>query len=189
MDKYNSLKGHKMKKWTILLYMCFTCFSFAQQAQPELKSYAPIDSANASLPRATEDPALQPELPGSPENPVQKIEGDFQKDVRKKTRSFDKKAADVARAYDKKISDEDAVYDGKEKPKLKNNIHKDCLCRDKCFQYCKFRQKAVKDCDIRGPTMISFRIICYCRELNKGEVLPQFNASRKECLIKPARAT
>ena len=162
-----------MKKWMVLLYMCCTCFVFAQQAQPGLQSSAPIDSASASLPRATEEPALQPELSGPSESPVYKIEGDFEKDVQKEIKPFD----------------EDVVNDDKKRTESKKTMPKDCLCQDKCFQYCKFRQKAVKDCDIRGPTMISFRIICYCRELNKGEVLPQFNTSRKECLIKPARAT
>ena len=157
-----------MKKWMVLLYMCCTCFVFAQQAQPELKSYAPIDSANASLPRATEEPVLQPELSGSSESSIQKIEGDFEKDVQKERKSFD----------------EDVVHDDKKRTESKKTMPKDCLCQDKCFQYCKFRQKAVKDCDLRGSTMVSFRIICQCRELNKSEVLPQFNKSRKECLIK-----
>ena len=173
-----------MKKWMVLLYMCCTCFVFAQQAQPGLQSSAPIDSANASLPRLTEEPALQPELSGSSESSIQKIEGDFEKDVQKQVRKFEEKASSVTKGYDTKIAKQKGRYAGKEKPKLKKSIHKDCICRDKCFHYCKFRQKAVVDCDLRDPTMLSVRINCHCRDLNEGEKLPPFNKARKECLIK-----
>ena len=48
------------------------------------------------------------------------------------------------------------------------------ICKQKCFQYCKLRQQAVKDCEILQPTSVSFRIQCECRDLKSGEILPPF---------------
>lgn len=48
------------------------------------------------------------------------------------------------------------------------------ICKQKCFQYCKYQQKAVKDCEIYGISMTSFNIKCECRDLEDGEILPLF---------------
>lgn len=48
------------------------------------------------------------------------------------------------------------------------------ICKQKCFQYCKIRQQAVKDCKILQPTSVSFRIQCECRLLKQGEILPAY---------------
>ncbi len=47
-------------------------------------------------------------------------------------------------------------------------------CQQKCFTHCKLKNEAVKDCQIANPTTVSFKIICACRPLKKGEVLPAF---------------
>lgn len=48
------------------------------------------------------------------------------------------------------------------------------ICLQKCFQQCKFKSQAVKDCQITHATTVSFRINCECRDLKPGEVLPAF---------------
>lgn len=47
-------------------------------------------------------------------------------------------------------------------------------CKDKCFHYCKFREQAVKNCEIFQVTSVSFRVQCECRPLKKGEILPLY---------------
>ena len=47
-------------------------------------------------------------------------------------------------------------------------------CKQKCFTHCKLKNEAVKDCQIANPTTVSFKIICACRPLEKGEILPAF---------------
>lgn len=48
------------------------------------------------------------------------------------------------------------------------------ICKEKCFQHCKFRIQAVKDCEIYGISPTSFGIKCKCRDLVEGEILPLF---------------
>lgn len=48
------------------------------------------------------------------------------------------------------------------------------ICKQKCFQHCKFRQQAVKDCQIFQKTSVSFQVQCECRDLKPGEILPPF---------------
>lgn len=46
------------------------------------------------------------------------------------------------------------------------------FCAKRCFNMCKQKGQAVKGCRIYNVTTISFSVDCQCRELNKGEKLP-----------------
>ncbi|NDH08630.1 MAG: hypothetical protein EBY16_03265 [Gammaproteobacteria bacterium] len=59
-----------------------------------------------------------------------------------------------------------------ELPKHKKKVKYTCL--QKCFSHCKFKNEAVDDCQITNATTVSFRVICACRPLKKGEILPAF---------------
>lgn len=45
-------------------------------------------------------------------------------------------------------------------------------CLEKCFYHCKRNGQAVKNCEIKDITTVSFKIHCECRDLKQGEVLP-----------------
>ena len=62
-----------------------------------------------------------------------------------------------------------AEDDPQKKPKNTNYT-----CQKKCFSHCKFKNEAVEDCRIVNATTVSFKVICSCRPLKKGETLPAF---------------
>lgn len=68
----------------------------------------------------------------------------------------------------------DTAVDQQEAAPKKNKKKPKYTCQQKCFSYCKFKNQAVDDCQIANATSVSFRIICSCRSLKKGEVLPAF---------------
>jgi hypothetical protein len=47
-------------------------------------------------------------------------------------------------------------------------------CQEKCFYHCKRNGQAVKNCEIRDVTTVSFHVHCECRDLKQGEILPPF---------------
>lgn len=47
-------------------------------------------------------------------------------------------------------------------------------CLQKCFNECKFKNQAVKNCKLSNFTSVSFKISCECRDLKSGEVLPLY---------------
>jgi hypothetical protein len=47
-------------------------------------------------------------------------------------------------------------------------------CQKKCFNECKLKNQAVKNCKLSNFTSVSFKISCECRDLQPGEVLPMY---------------
>jgi hypothetical protein len=71
----------------------------------------------------------------------------------------------------------DAAVDPQEMTKVATKKNKKKIkytCQQKCFSHCKFKNQAVDDCQIANATSVSFSVICSCRALKKGEVLPAF---------------
>lgn len=56
------------------------------------------------------------------------------------------------------------VVFAKEKPKK--------FCAKRCYSICKKSGQAVKGCRLYNVTSTSFNVDCQCRDLNKGEELP-----------------
>ncbi len=46
------------------------------------------------------------------------------------------------------------------------------FCAKRCYNICKQKGQAVSGCSLYNVTTISFSVNCQCRELKKGEQLP-----------------
>jgi hypothetical protein len=57
---------------------------------------------------------------------------------------------------------------------ISDDEHIPYMCRKKCFDECKLKNQAVKNCQFTNYTSVSFNIVCECRDLQEGEVLPPY---------------